>query len=582
MRNEEYWAMRSAEREALWFERSQQEIERELARYYASSLRQIQKNIDALYGRYAKDNALDRKTAQKLIRGKEFAEWRMSMKEYLKKAGTGDKKILLELNTLAMKSRISRLEQLQGETMMELAKLAEKSDTAMTAFLKKAYEENYYQGIFDIAKRIPTSSAFAHVDTKHLEEILRMPWSGANYSERIWNNTEKLAQVVKETVVQGIHRGSSVQKMAKAVQREKLAQDVSKKMDGGLSQCVTLVRTELSYVENSAALDSIKEAGLRSFEFVATLDRKTSETCREHDGKVYPIEEAVQGDNVPPLHTRCRSTIVGALRGRSLGGKRIARDENDRPMYVPADMTYPEWKAIYVEKTQTIEKWEEARMAAPLILGGKSCSVDSKTQHTFSLGEKGNETELLDSVVYTTPDGHNFVFPKEYDHNLQQITPEDAVAAWFEVPDFIRKKAQKTIEFVDYFNPKDAKWQKLYNTNRHVFSAGGKKITFFRNDVKGYTKDDLIHSYCHESAHYLDRNMRIEGKEFYSRGSEWTKAKENDKLFSGYDSPSDYGINENIEDFAESVYYFAIDRQWFVSLFPNRAAIIKKLYGLRY
>ncbi len=573
MRNEEYWAQRNAEREARWFERSQREIERELARYYASSLKQIQKNIDALYGRYARDNELDLRSAQRLIRGREFSEWRMSMRDYLKIAGNGDKKILLELNTLAMRSRISRLEQLQGETIVELAKLADKSDKAMTAYLKKLYEDSYYGNIFEIAKRIPTSSAFAHVDTKHLEDVLRTPWSGANYSERIWNNTDKLAQVVKETVVQGVHRGESIQKLAKAV---------SKKMDAGMSQCITLVRTEENYIENKAALDGIEEAGFGYFEFLATLDSRTSETCREHDGQVFPVSEAVQGENVPPLHPRCRSTIVASMRSHALKGRRIARDEDDQPMYVPADMTYPDWKKVYVDKAQTIGQWETARMAAPLMLGNKECAVDTKTQRTFSLGEKGQETELMDSVAYTTPDGHSFVFPKQYDKSLQQITPDDAVAAWYEVPEFIRKKAQKTIEFVDYYSPKDEKWQKIYNTNRHVFSASGKKITFFRNDEKGYTKDDLIHAYCHESAHYLDKNMRIEGKEYYSRGSLWTEAIKNDKLVSGYDAPSDYALNENIEDFAESVYCFVANRAEFVKNFPNRAAIIKKLYGLRY
>ena len=245
-------------------------------------------------------------------------------------------------------------------------------------------------------------------------------------------------------------------------------------------------------------------------------------------------------------------------------------------------MTYEDFQAVYVEKTQTVDEWMEMGMAAPLILGGKACSVDSKAKHTFSLGEKGKETKLLDSVAYITPDGHNFVFPKEYDHNLQQITPDDAIESWYEVPEFIRKKAQKTIEFVDYFNPEDEKWLTMYNETGHVFSASGRKITFFRNDENGYTKEDLIHAYCHESAHYLDKNMRIEGKEYYSRSSIWTEAIENDKLFSGYGAPSDYATNDVIEDFAESVYYFAVYRKWFVSLFPNRATIIKKLYGLRY
>lgn len=100
-------------------------------------------------------------------------------------------------------------------------------------------------------------------------------------------------------------------------------------MDTGISNARRLVRTELNYVHNHAALDSIADSGMKYFRFIATLDKRTSEICRSHDSHVYPISEAKQGQNVPPLHPNCRSTIAGSLRGEGTQktGTRAARNE---------------------------------------------------------------------------------------------------------------------------------------------------------------------------------------------------------------------------------------------------------------
>lgn len=45
-----------------------------------------------------------------LIQGDEYKQWRMSMgKEYLKRIEEGDEPLQLELNVLAMRSKINRL-----------------------------------------------------------------------------------------------------------------------------------------------------------------------------------------------------------------------------------------------------------------------------------------------------------------------------------------------------------------------------------------------------------------------------------------------------------------------------------------
>lgn len=351
MDSEAYWVQRAEERENYWHNKCQETIEKELASYYRTSLGRIQTEIAALYGRFAVDNELTMAEARKLLKGNEFRQWRMDIQEYVNQIeATGDKGLERELNVLAMRSRISRLDKLYSETLIELDKLGRKVSKDMKAFLTDAYKDNYYHGLYDIAKAGELQNAVSKVDSKAMENVLRTRWSGKNYSERIWKNQKLLAKTIKDEMMTAVHRGESV---------EKISTRVAKRMNVGISNARRLVRTEMNYVNNHGAVDSIKDAGMKHFRFIATLDRRTSAICRAHDGHVYPLEEAVQGANVPPLHPNCRSTIAGSLYGpnKARTGTRAARNEAGKTVYVPADMNYDDWQAVYVDKSKTLEDW---------------------------------------------------------------------------------------------------------------------------------------------------------------------------------------------------------------------------------
>ena len=67
MTNEEYWSHRMAELEEQWNRKSRKELEAELVTYYRQALAHIQKNIDALYARFADDNGLTYVEASQLL-----------------------------------------------------------------------------------------------------------------------------------------------------------------------------------------------------------------------------------------------------------------------------------------------------------------------------------------------------------------------------------------------------------------------------------------------------------------------------------------------------------------------------------
>lgn len=353
MGTDSYWARRSVEREEEWNKKSRDTIEKELASHYERSAQRIQANIERLYGKFSVDNGVSITEARKLINGTEYRTWKKDIEEYIAEhKETGNPKTLLELNTLAMRSRISRLDKLYGDTLIELDKLGSKADKAITGFLKDAYKDNRLHSAYELAKRGQGPLNVA-VNEKHVEQVLRAPWNGKNYSERIWGNSDKLARTLQDTVFNSVHRGVPV---------EKLAKEVQERMNVGKNDAVRLVRTELNYVHNQATLDSLKSANMEYFQFIATLDKRTSSVCREHDNHVYPIDEAEVGTNVPPLHPRCRSTIAGSIDSKkATSGSRTSLLRKGEYQKVPRNMDYDNWKAVYVDNSKSIEEWKRER-----------------------------------------------------------------------------------------------------------------------------------------------------------------------------------------------------------------------------
>ena len=121
-------------------------------------------------------------------------------------------------------------------------------------------------------------------------------------------------------------------------------------MTSGYKNAVRLVRTEMNFVNNQAAYDSMDEAGILYYEFIAVLDNRTSKVCQSRDGEVYPMSEKSVGFNYPPLHPRCRSTVAPYIENSGRLGTRVAK-VNGRRLHVSESMKYEEFKQKYLTDT---------------------------------------------------------------------------------------------------------------------------------------------------------------------------------------------------------------------------------------
>ena len=466
MNSESYWIKRTEEREQEWNNTSKNTIEKELAKYYQQALFSIEDNIAILYGKYAKDNNLTYAEANKLLTSNEFKQWRMSMEDYLNAIDNSkDNKLLLELNTLVIRKRISRLDKLYGDTLKNLYILGSAAEKSITDFLSGVYKDNYYENIFDIGKSISIKKSAIEVDNKKVSKVLNSSWSGKNYSQRIWKNTDNLAKLIKNEITNGVHRGVSIQKMSSLIQE---------RMNVGKYEATRLVRTEMNYVQNQASLDSIKEADMKYFMFLATLDKRTSNKCREHDRKVYPIDEAQAGSNMPPLHPHCRSTIAGNLTDYDTGkGKRTAKDDKGNRIIIPAGMNYDDYYKIYVEKSKSLVQWKKEQWT-------KNHSGTESVQ-TKPIQNQKSKNDIKNNIESFTP-----LKTKQEALNYAQKLVSDSI----------------TIDDSLHINAINATLEAMYN----IYKRFGQKLSIKRIE---YYKD----SYRSYAAYVQEtQTLRIKGK----------------------------------------------------------------------
>lgn len=342
MDSKRYWQEREQEKLNKSIKDVKQ-LEKELKEAYRKASKNIEEKIAILFFRYAKNNRLSYMEASKFLTSSEFKEWRMDLQEYIKLIeSTKDERLLLELNTLAMKSRITRLEEVLYQINKEIDTLTTTQSIKLTSMLENTARETYYKSIFDMQKFKGIGTSFALIDKKTINNILSYPWSGEDYSNRIWSNRTKLKSVIKQEITQMCVQGKGNREVAKRV---------AERLNSSYSNAIRLVDTEHAYVTGQSTKESYKEFGLEKYEILATLDKKTSKVCQSLDGKIFNLKDAKVGANYPPLHPNCRTTTVPYFSGiEEEEDTRTARGKDGKTYEVPANIKYKDWYKKYVKE----------------------------------------------------------------------------------------------------------------------------------------------------------------------------------------------------------------------------------------
>ena len=267
--------------------------------------------------------------------------------------GTAKKLIVTVAAASVLLKKGTRLTRLQSELTNILKGMSNNQNIIMKSGLSDTAEGMFADTVYELYRGVGIGTSFNLLTEPQVLSLIRNPVNGQSFSTRIWNNRDKLANTVNQTLSAGITQGLSNNEMTKRIQQD---------MGSGFNVANRLLRTEVTNSSNQASLIGYENSGIvNEYEYIATLDNRTSEICTSLDGQIFKTSEAVTGLNFPPVHVNCRSTTAAHFDTSKQGITRIARDLGGNTFTVPASMNVSNFKAIYIDKTLTREQWDNGK-----------------------------------------------------------------------------------------------------------------------------------------------------------------------------------------------------------------------------
>ncbi|HEL1573928.1 TPA: minor capsid protein [Streptococcus suis] len=321
--------------------------------------RHITSKIDQIFESYRRDHGLTEDEARRVLDNvknlSDIRELKLALQNTTDSEEIRQLLILLDLAPYA--SRIERYEALQREVDNLPTRLYKAENEASRAFYDEFIPDAYYHSVFDLQQQSGVAFAFNRIDPEEIRAIQQTPWLGANYSERIWGNTQALASELQKQLAVSLLTGRSAHETAEVIEAQ---------FGKGSQNARRLIRTETSYFHAEMEAKAYEEADVEYYRFLATLDLRTSSICREHDGKIYKVSERITGKNYPPMHPWCRSDTIALDDSEWLAkATRSARDPvTGKTIQVPANMTYKDWYEKYVKpkyKADNLDIWKIER-----------------------------------------------------------------------------------------------------------------------------------------------------------------------------------------------------------------------------
>lgn len=451
-----YWEER-AKRSVERYEQAVRQAIPEMLKAFEQAKKEIVAEMYAFYGRYAKNNEITLAQAKQLLSRKELAEFKGNLAEYEKLARQSIGTFHLEVENISMKIRLNRLDALLMQVDATLQELYQKQQKVIQETTERVTLEEYYHSQYDLSVSTGRVLKFSKVPESFIEQVLTSPVMGADISTRLWrqdiDSGFKIRQYLNQMFIEGKPPQYFAEELGKAIGAVQVGKDGKVIGSGKKYEAYRLLYNEASYAANQARLKAYREMGAPYYELTATLDIRTTPICQSLDGCIFGIytggdvpaeyrktgseyrqaaystNRVVVGVNYPPFHVNCRTVAVPHYPTTDTARMtRAARDAEDNPITVPADMKYEEWYETYIEKLpesgiikpnkvieghQGTPKKAEAGMVIDHI--GKTGSVDVRTFY----GQDGMKQKDIHTTNHNNPAQHPYGTNGEHAHDYE-------------------------------------------------------------------------------------------------------------------------------------------------------------------
>ncbi|HBE9653582.1 TPA: minor capsid protein [Clostridioides difficile] len=489
MKHKDYWRKRFEQLEEAQNNKSIK-CYLELEKQYKLAMTSIEKDILAWYNRFAESEGISLLEAKKLLNTRELEEFKWNVEEYIKygKENAINQKWIKELENASARVHITRLEALKLQIQQQVEVLYGNEIDGIDKLMRDIYTSEYYHTAFNVQQGVNVGWSLMSLDTNRINKIISKPWTSdrLNFSERIWSkHRPALINELHTKLTQSIIRGENP---------KNLVNDFAKKFNVSKSQAKNLIMTESAFFASASRKDCFNDLDVEKYEIIATLDLRTSNICRELDGKVFDMKDYQVGVTAPPFHCRCRTTTAPFFSDEE--GYRAARGEDGKTYYVPSSMKYKEWYEKYINKN--IKLSDNEQLAINKYVSSDSYKINEKLRRGLSLtSEDKNFISNLDSALDKMPN-----YKGNVNRSLYFFNEKEKI-------DFLNKhQIGKEIVYNEYISTSSrGEYNPSGQVELNIISTNGK-------DIRKYNPQEAEILFKRNSKFITTDNFEYDGKHY--------------------------------------------------------------------
>lgn len=284
-----YWTNRQEQLKKT-AEKDEASIKKRLSKFYDAEFKRLDKEIAAYYQKYGEDNVIEYRQLMESLSDEDKRLLMQQMDEFATKYPQ-------YADLMPVRESIYKLDRLQG--LQYSVYMAQANIAGYTNEQIKEYETSLAQkGLNYAMETLGFGKNFYSLNSDAVRQFVDVAWSnGENFSTRIWNDTQKLAQYLNQDMAQGFARGDSY---------DRLVRNLKKRFDRvNRNDAYRLVFTEGTYVMAESTMQPFKD-DFEQYRLSPVLDGRTCPICRGLREQVFLISERQPGVNFPPIHPWCR------------------------------------------------------------------------------------------------------------------------------------------------------------------------------------------------------------------------------------------------------------------------------------
>lgn len=373
----------------------------------------------------------------------------------------------------ANQSALTRSRGLFEQIGEQIKALGQKEQITFRQGLSNIYTDQFLRQVYDLGQSITVKANFNRLNQALIQKTLDYPWSGAMFSDRLWQDKERLGRNLRVGLTQSMILGEGI---------PQITDRINKSIDTARYNAERVARTETKRVTYCAHDDVYKDTGVEELKYRCANggDSRTCQYCRADNGKVFKRGE----EPTLPRHPNCRCVYIPVVSDTFEDN-----ELNELTGSVRGAENYEKWREAEAKKQEEVKIVEKVNT--------KTVEKELKENPT-PVPEHIKLTDYPQVFYATNPEAKNTQALLDYMNSKTSVDP-NVVALYTKMDKLCDGLSDEVVLKVTHG---EHRVKRSWNRNfEYVFDVGIPKIN--PNYIGTYDTN------LHEEMHFLDMLITV-------------------------------------------------------------------------